>query len=109
MVRSMTGYGRSQKIIDGRDVTVEIRSVNHRYFECSTRTPRAYGYLDEKIKSFLQGKVSRGKVDVGITVLTLEGKDAEVEVNHTLAQAMSRHCAVWRNRSLSKTTFRFPL
>ena len=87
MVRSMTGYGRSQKIIDGRDVTVEIRSVNHRYFECATRTPRAYGYLDEKIKSFLQGKIARGKVDVNITVLTLEGKDAEVEVNHALARS----------------------
>lgn len=65
MIKSMTGYGRSEQIIDGRDILFEIKSVNHRFFEFSARVPRVYGYLEEKIKSYLQQKISRGKVDVG--------------------------------------------
>lgn len=86
MIKSMTGYGRAQKIIDGREIVVEIKSVNHRYFEFSARTPRAYGYLEEKLKSFLQGSISRGKVDVGVTISHTEGKDALIEVNKSIAQ-----------------------
>ncbi len=86
MIKSMTGYGRSQQIIDGRDITVEIRSVNHRYFEYSARIPRAYGYLEEKMKTFLQGSISRGKVDVGVSVFNIEGKDALIEVNKSMAK-----------------------
>ena len=71
MVTSMTGYGRSQQSIDGRDITVEIKSVNHRYFEFSARVPRAFGYLEEKLKGYLQGKISRGKVEAGVTVVEL--------------------------------------
>ena len=85
MIKSMTGYGRGQQIIDGREITVEIKSVNHRYFEFSARVPRAYGYLEEKLKSFVQGKVSRGKVDVGVTIFNIEGKDAQIEVNQSIA------------------------
>lgn len=86
MIRSMTGYGRSQQTIDGREILVEIKSVNHRYFEFSARVPRAYGYLEEKLKSFLQGKVSRGKVEVGVSIFNIEGKDASIEVNRSIAQ-----------------------
>ena len=85
MVKSMTGYGRSQQIINGRDISVEIKSVNHRFFEYSARVPRAYGYLEEKLKAFLQSQVSRGKVDVSVTVFNLEGSESEVEINQTLA------------------------
>lgn len=85
MIKSMTGYGRGQQIIDGREITVEIKSVNHRYFEFSARVPRAYGYLEEKLKSFVQNKVSRGKVDVGVTIFNIEGKDAQIEVNQSIA------------------------
>ena len=85
MIKSMTGYGRGQQIIDGREITVEIKSVNHRYFEFSARVPRAYGYLEEKLKSFIQSKVSRGKVDVGVTIFNIEGKDAQIEVNQSIA------------------------
>ena len=53
MIHSMTGYGHTQEITQGREVTVELRSVNHRFFELSCRVPRAYGYLEEKIKSYL--------------------------------------------------------
>lgn len=86
MLKSMTGYGRSQQIIGGRDILVEIRSVNHRYFEFSARVPRVYGYLEEKMKSFVQSRVSRGKVDVNVTAFTVEGQDAVVELNRSLAQ-----------------------
>ncbi len=72
MIKSMTGYGRFQQTIDGREILVEIKSVNHRYFEFSARVPRAYGYLEEKLKSFIQGRVSRGKVDVGVTIFNVE-------------------------------------
>ena len=85
MVKSMTGYGRGQQTLDGREIMVEIKSVNHRYFEFSARVPRAYGYLEEKLKSFIQSKVSRGKIDVGVTVFNIEGKDAQIEVNQSIA------------------------
>jgi len=83
----MTGFGRAQETIDGRDILVEIKSVNHRFFEFSCRVPRAYGYLEEKLKSYLQTKISRGKVDVNVTVVTLEGANAQVEVNYELAKS----------------------
>lgn len=86
MIKSMTGYGRFQQTIDGREILVEIKSVNHRYFEFSARVPRAYGYLEEKLKGFVQSRVSRGKVEVGVTVYNIEGKDAQIEVNKSIAE-----------------------
>ena len=86
MLRSMTGYGRAQRTIDGRDIQVEIKSVNHRYFEFSARTPRAYGYLEDKLKTLVGASISRGKVEAGVTVFTVEGKDAEVRLNLELAR-----------------------
>ena len=87
MLKSMTGYGRGQLLIDGRDITVEIRSVNHRFFEFSARMPRAYGYLEEKLKSYLQGKIARGKVEVGVTIQALEVANTQVEINGELANS----------------------
>lgn len=87
MVKSMTGYGRAQRMLGGRDITVEIKSVNHRFFEFSARVPRAYGYLEERLKSYVQGQISRGKVEVGVTILTVEGQNAVVEANRELAGA----------------------
>jgi uncharacterized protein (TIGR00255 family) len=84
----MTGYGRSQKIINGRDILVEIRSVNHRYYEFTSRLPRAYGYLDEKLKYFLQKKISRGKVEVSVTIFNVEGKDALIEVKSSCCRGI---------------------
>ena len=85
MIRSMTGYGRQQKTIDGMNITVEIKSVNHRYFEFSSRVPRAYGFLDEKIKSYVQSRVARGKIECYIQIEELEAEDCIVEINHSLA------------------------
>ena len=87
MVRSMTGYGRSQEIIDGLSVVVELKSVNHRFFEYSSRLPRGYGFLDDKLKTFLQQRVSRGKVDVFVQIHTLETAGSEVVVDHGLAES----------------------
>ncbi|MBR6607717.1 MAG: YicC family protein [Oscillospiraceae bacterium] len=87
MIRSMTGYGRAEALIGGRNILVEIRSVNHRYFEFSSRVPRAYGYLESRLKGFLQGKLSRGKVDVNVSIQTIEGTNANVQVNAELAKS----------------------
>ncbi len=87
MVRSMTGYGRAQQILDGMDITFEIKSVNHRYFEYSSRLPRAYGFLDDKIKQHLRGVISRGKIDVYLFIETTDAPGSTVTVNHSLAKA----------------------
>ena len=90
MVRSMTGYGRFQQTADGMDITVEIKSVNHRYYEYSSRIPRAYGFLDDKLKSYIQRAISRGKVDVFITIDETEAESAVVAVNKPLAEGYLR-------------------
>lgn len=87
MVRSMTGYGRNQQKIGPRDITVEIKSVNHRFFEFSARVPRNCGYLEEKLKSFLQGRVARGKVEASVSIQTTEGDATRVELNEEMAAA----------------------
>lgn len=86
MIKSMTGFGRCLETINGRDILVEIKSVNHRYYEFSARVPRAYGYLEEKLKSFLQGKIFRGKVDVSVSVYNVSGEDELIEVNRSVAR-----------------------
>ncbi len=85
MLKSMTGYGREQRLVGNREILVEIRSVNHRYYEFNARLPRAYGYLEEKLKSFLNGKISRGKVEVAVSIFNQEGADACIEVNPIIA------------------------
>lgn len=86
MIKSMTGFGRAEEIIGGRDIIVEIRSVNHRYYEFSARVPRAYGYLEEKLKSYINGKMSRGKVEVSVSITAVETGDALIEVNKNTAK-----------------------
>ena len=78
MIKSMTGFGR--------EIIVEIRSVNHRYYEFTSRTPRAYGYLDEKLKGFLKSGISRGKVEASVSIYNQEGTDAEIELNKAVAK-----------------------
>ena len=90
MIRSMTGYGRAQQQIDGRDITVEIKSVNHRFFEFSARVPRMYGYVEEKLKSYIQGQISRGKVEVGVTLQSFDAGNVSVAINRELAGAYVR-------------------
>ena len=84
MIKSMTGFGRCESVINGREITVEIKSVNHRYFEFSCRTPRGYGFLDDKLKSYVNSRVSRGKIDMFVTIGASEETPAQVTVNHQL-------------------------
>ena len=85
MIKSMTGFGREHTIANGREIILEIRSVNHRYFEFTAKTPRTYGYLDEKLKAFIKGSISRGKVEVALSIYNQEGTDAEIELNKPVA------------------------
>ncbi len=85
MIRSMTGFGRSQDTVGGLAIVVEFKSVNHRYFEYSSRLPRGYGFLDDKLKVFLQQRISRGKVDAYVSIQTVEAGESEVLVDHSLA------------------------
>ncbi|NLT09785.1 MAG: YicC family protein [Ruminococcus sp.] len=86
MLRSMTGYGRSQKILNGRDILVEIRSVNHRYYEYSSRIPRSFNYIDDKLKALLKTSISRGKVEVAVSINNIEGRDTEIAINKGVAE-----------------------
>lgn len=73
MIRSMTAFGRARETVGGKDITVEIKSVNNRFFDCSVKLPRAFSYLEEKIKPYLQAhSVARGKVDVYIGIDLLD-------------------------------------
>lgn len=85
MIRSMTGYGRDQQLLHGRSITVEIRSVNHRYFEFSCRAPRGCAFLEDRLKRALQSAISRGKVEVSLTLQTIENRHTSVAVDHALA------------------------
>ncbi len=87
MIRSMTGYGRAEAEVAGKVITVELKSVNHRFFEFGCRTTRGYSFLDEKLKSYVNSRVSRGKIDMYVSIVSCDD-DAlcEVMVNHSLAQ-----------------------
>ncbi len=87
MLKSMTGFGRAVEEIEGYIITVEIKSVNHRYFEFNSRIPRAYGFLEDKLKSYIGSKVARGKVDCFVGIEALNTESADVVVNNTIASA----------------------
>ncbi len=86
MPKSMTAFGRSRQNIRGKDICVEIKSVNNRYFDCQVKMPRVYSHLEQKVKPYLQGAgISRGKVDVFITVDFAQATDTEISVNDEYA------------------------
>ncbi len=86
MVKSMTGFGRARQTINGRDITVEMRSVNNRYLDCTVKMPRAYIFAEDSIKSRVQKAISRGKVDVFITIDSSAADTTVVAVNESLAK-----------------------
>ncbi len=91
MIKSMTGYGRTEAEVGGKVITVELKSVNHRFFEFSCRTTRGYAFLEEKLKSYVNSRVSRGKIDMYVSVITCdEDADAQVIVNHSLASGYAK-------------------
>ncbi len=86
MPKSMTGYGRSKMLFGAREITVEIRSVNHKFFEFSSRVPRQYGYIEDKLKALFSASVSRGKVETYVNISTNDGSDVSVSLNTPLAE-----------------------
>ena len=85
MIKSMTGYGRARTVLNKRDITVEVRSVNNRYLDCTVKMPRMYTFAEDAIKQRVQKAISRGKVDVFITVDASAADVAKVTVNQELA------------------------
>ncbi len=88
MIKSMTSFGRARQLVGGKDITVEIKSVNNRFFDCSVRLPRAFSFLEEKIKPYLQSKsISRGKVDVFISIDVLASPIPDISIDEGYAEA----------------------
>ena len=87
MVKSMTGYGRARETRNKRDITVEVRSVNNRYLDCTVKLPRAYVFAEDAIKGRVQKAVSRGKVDVFVTIDSSAADVSVVKVNEPLARS----------------------
>lgn len=86
MVLSMTGYGRAGALLHGRDIKVELRSVNARFFEYSSRIPRSCAFLEDNLKKLVASKVSRGKVELNLSIQTVTAADTVVTVNWQLVQ-----------------------
>ncbi|MBR4014161.1 MAG: YicC family protein [Clostridia bacterium] len=88
MIKSMTAFGRARNTVGGKDITVEIKSVNNRFFDCSVKLPRAFSFLEEKIKPYLQSKsVARGKVDVFIGIDIVDTPDVCISIDEGYAAA----------------------
>lgn len=87
MVKSMTGYGRAEETFQGCKITVELRSVNNRYLDCSVRIPRLYLFAEDGVKTRVQKTISRGKVDVFVTMDNGGGEQVQVKVNQPVADS----------------------
>ena len=81
MIKSMTGYGRAIHRFDDREITVEVRSVNNRYLDCNVKLPRAFAYVEDTIKQMVKEHVSRGKVDIFVTVIATAGDEVKISLN----------------------------
>jgi len=86
VVKSMTGYGRARENLNARDITVEVRSVNNRYLDCTAKLPRAYIFAEDAIRKHVQAAISRGKVDVFVTIDSTAADETVVSVNENLAK-----------------------
>ncbi len=114
MLKSMTGYGRAEGSQNGMDITIEMKSVNHRYFEFSARMPRMYSFLEDKIKAYLQRSVSRGKVDLFLNIDIVGTQAGAVKVNAALAkdyfaalEQIAQECGV-KNEITAHDLARYP-
>ena len=87
MIKSMTGYGRAVETVNGREFTVELRSVNNRYLDCSVRMPRILSFGEEAVKQAVKNSVSRGKVDVFISVRSENGDEVQVTLNKAVLES----------------------
>jgi uncharacterized protein (TIGR00255 family) len=81
MIKSMTGYGRAQGSFSGGEITVEVKSVNNRYLDANVKLPRVYGYIEDAVKTQVQKTISRGKVDVFVTINAAGADNVKISVN----------------------------
>ena len=86
MIKSMTGYGRAVETLNGREYTVEVRSVNNRYLDCAVKLPRSFSFGEEAVKQAVKGTITRGKVDVSVCVVSEGGSNAKVILNTTVVE-----------------------
>ena len=86
MVKSMTGYGRAVETVNGREFTVELRSVNNRYLDCSVKLPRSLSFAEEAVKQAVKATISRGKVDVFISIRSEGAADVKVTLNAAMVE-----------------------
>jgi uncharacterized protein (TIGR00255 family) len=84
LIKSMTGYGRAVETVNGREFTVELRSVNNRYLDCSVKLPRTLNYAEDAVKQAVKASVSRGKVDVFISMKAETGEDVKISLNEAV-------------------------
>ena len=85
-MKSMTGYGSATENLGGREITAEIRSVNNRYLDCTVKLPRTYSFAEDPVKQLVKQHISRGKVDVYITVNALEGTEVQISLNRPVIE-----------------------
>jgi len=86
LIKSMTGYGRAVQTVNGREFTVELRSVNNRYLDCNVKLPRSLSFAEEAVKQAVKSSVSRGKVDLFISLRSENGTDAKVTLNQAMVE-----------------------
>ncbi len=86
MVKSMTGYGRAVETINGREFTVEVRSVNNRYLDCTVKLPRSLSFAEDKLKQAVKASISRGKVDVYVSVRSEGAEQVQVTLNQAMVE-----------------------
>ena len=115
MIKSMTGYGRARQELHKRDITVEVRSVNNRYLDCTVKMPRMYAFAEDAVKKHVQQAMSRGKVDVFITVDATAADVSKVAVNGDLAaqyaaalRELAAVCGAESYQPSPETLARFP-
>lgn len=84
MIKSMTGYGRSKQLIDGYEISAEVKSVNHRYFDCTIKLPKYYSFLEDKIRETAKNYITRGKIEIYLYIKKKEEDEKEISVNKAL-------------------------
>ena len=114
LIKSMTGYGRAVQTVDGREFTVELRSVNNRYLDCTVKLPRSVSFAEDAVKQLIKQSVSRGKVEVFISIKSENGADTTISLNKAVLEGylaamrqMVAECGVADDISVS-TVSRLP-
>ena len=108
LIKSMTGYGRAVETVNGREFTVELRSVNNRYLDCTVKLPRSVSFAEDAVKQAVKASVSRGKVDVFISIKSETVEDTTITLNKTVLEGylsamrqMAEECGVKDDISVS--------